>query len=161
MKNILSIIFILIYSNSFSQTKIETEQWIVSKFDKWKADYSFKDSLNNYWSNIPTSLEVKGCKLIYKETELTTQSISHQEKKTYQLEIGDVVSLFWIKNRFVLKSRKKNIGITRSQSSNGYGDLIAFNFDLESEKDLDSMILKAFNHLKTFCKPSKDEKEPF
>lgn len=161
MRNLGFLLFILISFEGYSQTKLETEKWLVSKFDKWKTDNSYKDSFNNYWSEIPASLEIKGCKLIYKETQLTSQSVSSRDERTYELELGDIVNIYWIKNRLVLRSRKKNVVITRSQTKSGYGELVAFNFEIESEKDLDVRILKAFNHLKTFCKPSKDEKEPF
>ncbi len=99
--------------------------------------------------------------MTYKETILTTQSITYQDINTYELDIGDIVNIYWVKNRLVLKSREKNVIITRSQTNSGYGDGVVINFDLESEMDLDLRLLKAFNHLKSFCKPSKDEKEPF
>jgi hypothetical protein len=153
----LSLFIILVYSGN-AQTKLETEKWIISKFVKWHADYNRTE----YWSHVPASLEIRDCKLIYKETIFTTQSISHQQNRlVLELEIGDIDKLFWIKNRLVLKSRKKNVLITSSQSRNRFGDEVAFNFDLEGEKDLDSRLLKAFKHLQTFCKPSKVEKEPF
>lgn len=162
--NMKILILIMIFSISFtgfSQTKAETEKWIISKFDKWKVDYSFKDSFNHYWINVPTSLEIKDCKLIYKETEFTSQSISHQDKKIFEIEMGDIININWINNRLVFKSRKKNIIITKSQSRNGFGDLAAINFEIDAEKDLDKRLLKAFEHLKSFCKPTKDAKEPF
>lgn len=161
MKFIYISLFILFVHYGYAQTKIETEKWIIAKFDKWQTNYSFTDPWGKYWSHVPTALEFKGCKLIYKETILTTQSISHQDKQVLELEIGDIDNLFWIKNRLIIKSRKRNVLITSSYSRNSFGDRVGFNFDLEGEKDLDSRLLKAFYHMKTFCKPSKEEKELF
>ncbi len=156
----LSLFIILVYSGN-AQTKLETEKWIISKFNKWQTDYNFTDSFNKYWIHSPTSFEFRGCKLIYKETIFTTKSISYKDINTYELDIGDIVNIYWLKNRLVLISRKKNVAITRSQTKSGFGDGVVISFDLKSEKDLDLRLLKAFNHLKSFCNPSKDEMEPF
>jgi hypothetical protein len=61
----------------------------------------------------------------------------------------------------MLQSRKKNVVVTQKLSKNGFDDHVAFNFHIESEKELGERLLKAFNHLKSFCKPTVDEKEPF
>ncbi len=54
MRNIGILLFIIISFDGYSQTKFETEKWLISKFDKWKTNYSYNDSFNNYWSYVPT-----------------------------------------------------------------------------------------------------------
>jgi hypothetical protein len=150
---------------SFSQTKIATEEWIKGKFNKWKiADVrSLENSMSGH-SEKPTSLSFNNCYLILKTKFTYFSSPSSPDYRTYKLNIGDVEEYKWIKykhtNYFVIITSKSQVQLTTG-SENSYIDRCVIAFNVDGEDDFEQRMLKAFNHLKRFCKPTIKAKETF
>lgn len=169
MKNIL--IILILFSQPLigkSQTKKATEDWILSKFNKYKITSTNNDNFHPY-NAVPISLKFNECFIEFKEefTQLGVFDIK-PEIRLYKVMIGDIQSFTWNKNILVIKTRKYNVSIKSYLKSNGsskmvsdYSNLIILTFNIQAEPKLDERLTIALEHLKSFCFPSTDEKEAF
>ena len=84
-------IFIFVISISsftvYSQSKSETENWIIEKFDKWKLGQNFQ--LENFTRHYvdPKILSFSDCKL---KLIVSTGTASYSSSDSYELNIGDI-----------------------------------------------------------------------
>lgn len=160
---------------TLSQSKKDTEKWIISKFDKWetsiiKYDDSTYEVFNTrgpfkYMINF-NSLKVDGCNLIIEDVTITYPNRTGV-LSVRTIKIGDIEEIKWFDNRLFIKSRKWNINVkkydsdTKKYLSEDYVQGALLSFKTNAEKDLKNRLTKAFKHLKTYCEPSIDEKETF
>jgi hypothetical protein len=179
MRNYALTLFIILMSfSSFSQTKVETENWIKSKFIKWKVT----DTRNTYsdvidgivtggTSEKPISLNFINCSLIFKSkfNYYSPPSIG-LEDNTYSLNIGDIEKVEWIKNKVnyttylvvvTKKSLVKKTSVSQYDSENLYVDRCVIAFNTEGEENFEERMLKAVNHLRSFCPKTIKNKEAF
>lgn len=154
--------FFLIFSVQ-AQTKDETEKWIISKFDKWKKSKS-STQLPNPYSRVPISIKFNGCDLEIKSKYSTPEST---EIQLYTIKIGDITSFTWDQNDFYIMSRKRNVIVKSypiddpSNAKMNYLGGCVISFETDAEENLTTRLTKAFENLKSFCPPTKDEKEAF
>ena len=160
MRRIIPIALLLLSSHlCISQTKEITENWILSKFDKYKtgtADYD----MTNPISEEPISLKFGNCYIELKEkfTQWMINGGSDPQIRVYKILIGDIKSFAWFGNVLHIKSRKTNVTM-RSYSPNknsaketvDYLDGIRLGIRILDEDNLDNRIIKALEHLKSFC----------
>ena len=165
MKQMLLLLFIFFSTSLYSQSKAETENWIKSKFDKWKVEYNepnfTNDHMNQLYVETPLSLQFNECEMILK-TSRRYQLSSGSSNLTYKIIIGDIDQLNWIDDsNLYISSRKANIKLTVNNSAVKYTKAIALSLNIYAENNLKDRFTKALNHLIGFCKPSIDEKEVF
>lgn len=161
------IFFTILIFNSFigySQTKLETEYWINSKFVTHKLQTEFKTSDFQKTLIIYDYISFEDCKMTLGKTSYSNGPGFEQ---TYEINIGDIKSIVWNKNTLIFTSKNYNInwkgriiGESRFNHIN-FVNTLSFEINGNAESNLKERILKAFNYLKTFCKPSIIEKEPF
>lgn len=159
-------IFIFVISISsftvYSQSKSETENWIIEKFDKWKLGQNFQleDFTRHYVD--PKILSFSDCKL---KLIVSTGTASYSSSDSYELNIGDIKNVIWESSILRITSRLKNITVTKrdnlSSPETWYVRDIEIRFDTDAENNLKIRLSKAFNHLKSFCIPSISPKEVF
>jgi hypothetical protein len=160
-------LFIILMSslNLYSQTKVETENWIKSKFEKWKEDFKepniFNDRFKQLYIETPISIQFIGCEMIFK-TSRRYELSSSVSKITYKINIGDIEELNWVDGfNLYISSRKTNIKSTFDNSDVRFTKGVALSINIYAEENLKERLTKAINHLKSFCTQSKDEKEVF
>ena len=157
-----------------SQTKNETEDWIISKFNKWKS-FMDEEKITEFELDKTKSsekLEINGCELKITNIINTASTINGKpirKRDVRIINIGDIESFSWVGHGYQLfiKSRKTNILVqtfdyyTKKLESKSYVKGASFIMRTDAENDLGNRILNAFNHLKSFCEPSIDKKETF
>jgi hypothetical protein len=184
MKKLIFLVYLISLSLlGFAQTKAETTNWILSKFKKWKVidtriGYSELGTVIGGTSEIPLSLSFLNCNLIFKSNLSYIASSGSYEEITYSFNFGDVDNIEWVKlynNDLLIISTRKNLvkstSISKSkysfeennnrETSTKYIDRCIIAFNTNGEDDFKSRMLKALNHLKTFCSPTKRQKEAF
>jgi hypothetical protein len=154
------------FEYTFSQTRLETEYWINSKFVTHKLD---KQSSTDDFLKIQISydyLSFDDC-LITLKTTAYGQSFPPYEQK-YEMNIGDIKSIVWKKNTLIFTSKKFNVNnmgrsitVEKEFSHLNFRNKLEFEINGNAEPRLRERLLKAFYHLRSFCKPTFDEKEPF
>ena len=165
MKKYLLIYLFFISSNiCVSQSKIETEEWLKGKFNKWKIDIID----NDYKSTTePLSLNFNNCNLEFKTKEYLYLA-TDPNYVTYTLHLGEIKEFEWFffegKNYFIITSNnlevKKSI-VYRNENKVTYVKGIVMGFNIDGEDSFKERMLKAFNHLKGFCPPNQKKKELF
>jgi hypothetical protein len=181
------IILLAILSNlficAFAQSKAETTNWVINKFKKWKvADsrigYSEMGSITGGTSEVPISLSFVNCNMVFKSSYSYIMSTSSYDEITYSFNFGDVDKIEWVRaydNDLLIISTTgrlvKQVFYTKykydfeKSSSDGpttkYIDRCILAFDTNGEDDFKSRMIKALNHLQTFCTPTKKIKEVF
>jgi hypothetical protein len=167
-------IFIFVISisslNLYSQTKAETETWLISKFNKFKF-YTIEDNVLNkdkiqLYTDDPISLDIKNCQLVIKQIRSYPLS-SESTTMIYYIDIGDIDVATWKNStgyKFFITS-KKEIKI-KSYSDIKYVKYIytkgmEFGINHYVEDNFKERFLKAFTHLRSFCQPSISPKEVF
>ena len=169
-------LFLLLFLPLFatSQTKTETEDWIISKFNKWKS-FMAEEKFSEFELDKTKSsekLEINGCEFKITNIINTASTINGKvirKRDVSVINIGDIDSFSWSSNGYQLfiKSRKTNILVqtydyyTKKLEYKTYVKGASFIILTDSENDLGNRILKALNHLKSFCEPSIDKKETF
>jgi hypothetical protein len=174
----LTFIFLLVNMSLYSQSKLETENWIKSKFNKWKitdtrTTYSgvIGGIVTGGSSEKPISLSFINCSLIFKSkfNFYSPPSIG-QENNTYSLNIGDIEKVEWIKNKVnyttylvvvTKKSLVKKTSVSQNDSEELYVDRCIIAFNTEGEENFEERMLKAFNHLRSLCPTTKKNQEVF
>lgn len=165
-----------------AQSKSETISWISAKFNKWKvADsrigYTDFGTISGGTSEVPLSLSFINCNLVFKTDYSYITSSGGSTVNTYTLNIGDVDKIEWIhayKNDLLVISTTKKLVKeysvknllsydTKSATTTNtrYIDRCIIAFDTDGENDFKARMLKAFNHLRTFCSPTKQANEVF
>jgi len=184
MRSSLILILILFVNyQTIAQSKTETEQWVKNKFTKWSIIDSrvSKSELNSQfitggYQEKPISLMFNGCNTIFK-THYKSILSRYESNISYEFNYGDVKTVEWINydntDYLVIvtgKSLVKCKSIEKEEFSNGkntgelditYIDRCIIAFNTLGEDDFKNRMLKAFNHLKSFCSPSKIQKEVF
>ena len=177
-KNIMTFIFILVSMSLYSQSKLETENWIKSKFNKWKITDT-RDTYSDVIDGIvtggtsekPISLNFINCSLIFKSkfNYYSPPSIG-LEDNTYSLNIGDIEKVEWIKNKVnyttylvvvTKKSLVKKTSVSQYDSEDLYIDRCVIAFNTEGEENFEERMLNAVNHLRSFCPKPIKNKEVF
>lgn len=162
MKYIFLLLFSLTTFSLYSQSKAETEAWIIEKFDKWKLGQTLKSEDFTKHFIDPKILSFSDCKL---KLIVSTGGNGFSSSNSYELNIGDIQNIIWESSILRITSRLKNITLTMrnnlSSSETFYVRDIEIRFDTDAENNLKLRLLKAFNHLKSFCKPSISPKEVF
>ena len=157
-----------------SQTKIETEDWIVSKFNKWKS-FIVEEKFTAFELDKTKSsekLEINGCELKITNIINTASTINGKvirERDVRIINLGDIEKFTWSNDGYQLNiiSRKTNILVltynyyTKKIESKTYVKGASFIMRTDAENDLGNRFLKALNHLKSFCEPTIDKKETF
>ena len=164
MKLFFLLLFLVFSISIYSQSKIETENWIITKFEKWKIDFNEPNLFNEHFSQLyvekPISLRFIGCEMILKTSRSYTYS-KFSQNRIYTINVGDIENFNWIDGgNFYITSRKSNIKTTYN-SKTEFNKSVAICFNINAEENFKNRILKAFNYLKTFCTPTFDEKEIF
>jgi hypothetical protein len=175
MKKIrLTILFFLISTSLFSQTKKETEDWIKSKFNKWKIsdtrtkylDMDFKIIEYSHTTK-PLSLTIIGCDLTLKTQYNYYLSIT-PTYETYFLNIGNIEEIQWVKSNGTnylvidaIKSTVKRTDVYEEIKKISYIDKFIISFKIDGEDDFEARMLKALNHLRSFCPKIRKKKEVF
>lgn len=164
-KYILAVALVFSSIPTFSQTKIETEEWIKGKFNKWKiTNVRSEDNSINGSSEKPISLTFSNCYLTLKTKLTYFLAPSSPNFITYKLNIGDIEEFKWVKynytNYFVIITKKSQVQVTTGLEES-YIDRCVIAFNIEGEDDFEQRILKAFNHLKKMCPISIRQKETF
>jgi hypothetical protein len=166
-----------------AQSKSETISWISTKFNKWKvADsrigYTEFGTISGGTSEVPLSLSFINCNLVFKTDYSYIGSSGVSTVNTYTLNLGDVDKIEWIhlynNDLLVISTTKKLVKEfsveknllsydTKSATSTNtrYIDRCIIAFDTDGENDFKARMLKAFNHLRTFCSPTKQANEVF
>jgi hypothetical protein len=112
----------------------------------------------------PLKLTIHNCQLTLVTNNILQTGLINKKTKIYRLNIGDIERVEW-RGQFNLFiwTRKNKVSIIDYNQKNKivYSDWVGISLNTNSENDLNIRIEKAFNHLKTFCKPSIIEKEPF
>lgn len=174
MKSIkLTIVFIFMSMSLFSQTKKETEDWIKSKFIKWKISDTrteYKDNgviIDYSHTEKPLSLTIIGCDLTFK-TQYNYYLSLTPTYNTYTLNIGNIEDVKWVKFKGtnylvidVVKSTVKLTSVYKESKDISYIDKCIFSFKIDGEDDFEARMLKAFNHLRSFCPKIIKKKEVF
>ncbi|WP_291401594.1 hypothetical protein [Daejeonella sp.] len=169
MRNFIFTFTILLISfSSFSQTKVETESWIRTKFNKWKVPinktyYSKEGFIVTAYSEVPISLTLTNCTLVLKTRKHTYLSTA-PENLTYFLNIGNIEQVKWIyndnTNYLVVQAIKGSVRLNEISNGNtNVSYLNGFNmaFNIDGEDNFEERMLKAVNHLRSFCpKPIKN-----
>jgi hypothetical protein len=125
----------------------------------------------------PLSLSIINCNMVFKTNYSNIMSSGSYDKITYTLNVGDINKVEWVKaynNDLLVISTKKSLvkestvekktpweSSTYKNPSIKYIDRIIISFNTYGEDDFKNRILKAYNHLRTFCKPTKQEAEAF
>lgn len=166
----------------FSQTKIETTSWLTSKYNKWKIT----DNRPYYQNGVivggttekPISISFVNCTMTIKTNSFYYLSSGVYDVNTYSLNIGDISNIEWVnsdntdylvittagsqvKKTIVTKSKYSFNEKESSDYDEKYFDRCIIALNTTGENDFSSRMLKAFNHLRSFCTPSKKEKEVF
>jgi hypothetical protein len=166
-----------------AQSKVETTDWIINKFKKWKVvdsriGYSELGTITGGTSEVPISLSFMNCSMFFKSNYSYIMSSSSYEEITYSFNFGDVDKIEWVRaydNDLLIISTKrklvKQVFISKSKYSfdksktDGptirYIDRCIIAFDTDGEDDFKSRMIKALNHLQSFCSPTKKLKEVF
>jgi len=151
-----------------SQTKAETEDWIISKFNRWKqniTNYDLQFGAFESYTDFKT-LKIDGCNLII-TTNKTISGLVDKKKEVRIIKIGDIEELKWYKDELFILTRKTNVLVktydlnTNNFETKTYVKGAKFKINTNAENNLKNRMLKALNHLKSFCKPTIDEKETF
>lgn len=162
---ILVILISINASKGIGQTKLDTEYWINSKFVTYKLSTYFISDDNFKLQITPDYLSFDECFMTLKTT--LHNRIGPNFEQTYELKIGDIKSIIWKKNTLIFSSKKYNINHKGRMIGEKEFEHINFLNSLEfeingnAEPKLRERMIKAFNHLKIFCKSSNDENEPF
>jgi hypothetical protein len=159
----ITILFFLISTSLFSQTKKETEDWVKSKFNKWKitdtrTEYKVDGVVvDNPHSEKPLSLTIIGCNLTLK-TQYYNYLVLAPTYKTYSLNIGNIEEVKWVKfndtDYLVINVKKSTVKLTsvyKEDKDIMYVDGCIISFKTDGEEDFEARMLKAFNHLRSFC----------
>ena len=114
-------VFIFISTSLFSQTKKETEDWIINKFNKWKISDTrteYKDNgviIDYSYTEKPLSLSINGCDLTFK-TQYNYYLSLTPTYKTYSLNIGNIEKIEWVKVKgttyLVIDVKKSTVKLT-------------------------------------------------
>ncbi len=166
VRYVLYLIIVLNSFNVFAQTKLETEYWINSKFVTHKLD---KQTSTNDFLKIQISYDYllfDDCLMTLKTTAYGKSFPPYEQK--YEMNIGDIKSIVWKKNTLIFTSKKFNVNNTgrsitfeKEFSHLNFRNKFEFEINGNAEPRLRERLLKAFNHLRSFCKSSKDEIVPF
>lgn len=169
LKYILTILTLFQSFDGVSQSKKETENWIISKFNKWKLDFENplfdKDKYPDMRSyEEPLKLSLDNCQLTLVTNNILQTALINKKTKIYRLNIGDIERVEW-RGQFNLFiwTRKNSVAIIDYNQKNKtfYSNWIGISLNTNSEDDLNIRIEKAFNHLKSFCNPTSTPKEVF
>lgn len=159
----LTIVFFLISSSLISQTKKETENWIISKFNKWKISDTRTEYIDDTkivdYSNTekPVSLTIIGCEMKLKTEYNDIRSISTTFYHTYSFDIGNIEEIKWVKFKNteylvidVKKATVKRTIVYKENNEISYIDKCIISFKTDGEDDFEARMLKAFIHLRSF-----------
>lgn len=166
-------VFIFISTSLFSQTKKETEDWIINKFNKWKISDTrtvYKDNgviIDYSHTEKPLSLSINGCGLTFK-TQYNYYLSLAPTYKTYSLNIGNIEKIEWVKVKgktyLVIDVKKSTVKLTsvyKDSKDIAYIDKCVLSFRTDGEVDFETRMLKALNHLRSFCPKINSKKEVF
>ena len=164
---------IFISTSLFSQTKKETEDWIINKFNKWKISDTrteYKDNgviIDYSYTEKPLSLSINGCDLTFK-TQYNYYLSLTPTYKTYSLNIGNIEKIEWVKVKgttyLVIDVKKSTVKLTsvyKESKEIAYVDKCVLSFRTDGEVDFEARMLKALNHLRSFCPKINSKKEVF
>ena len=162
---------------SFSQTKVETENWIKSKFIKWKVTdnrIEYSNGIDGFVTGgsteKPISLSFINCSLIFKTEYNNLFSSASKGNNSYSLNIGDIENVEWINSKLnnttnlVIVTKKSLVKVTnidQNGSDTSYIDRCVIAFNTEGEENFKERMLKAVNHLRSFCPKPIKNKEAF
>jgi hypothetical protein len=184
MKKLIQLIVLLnLIDCANAQSKAETTEWIISKFKKWKVvdsriGYSELGTITGGTSEVPISLSFVNCNMTFKSNYSYIMSSSSYDEITYSFNFGDVDKLEWVraydndlliistngrlvKQVFVPKSKYSFEKSKSDETTIKYIDRCIIAFDSKGEDDFKSRMIKALNHLQSFCPPTKSVKEIF
>lgn len=179
------LLFILLNSSMLclAQSKIETSEWIIGKFNKWKVVDS---RINKEYGAVgrgtmetPLSLSIVNCNFVFKSKLSYVLGGQNSTDKAYSFNFGDVETIEWInvygtelliiitKGRLVKETSfsKNEYNLNSNQGTSSpsirYIDRCIIGFDTYGEDDFKARMIKALHHLQTFCSPTPKPKEVF
>jgi hypothetical protein len=148
MKNLITILLLLFLNSSYSQTKSETIDWIKSKLELYSYNSLNKNSMDK--------IELDECYCTFYYTSHTNMG---ELKNIVKIPTNIVRINEWLVpsksnvEHFVYKQKRKKI----KPVSRYYNKENSFPIYIrEGESDLSNRLLKAFKHLKTFCKTKNE-----
>jgi hypothetical protein len=157
MKKLLFCMLIFAANTSLAQTKEETIEWLKEKLDVAADHYDWEAEID--W------ISINECEIIIKYTfEETTYERSYTEYiplNGLTISTYNGLSRFWLNYEGIKRINTRytyqdgtSAGSLRADSFNQWSE-IEIN---ETEPNLHERIIKAINHLSTFC---VEEEEPF
>lgn len=176
MRCLFLILSLFVCSCVNAQTKKETEEWIISKINKYKETEYSGEALNLGFSTKISSVKFTECKFVIVQliegvrtknpygTEKFTQTI------TLTFPINKLSEIYYGRNNKTLHLNtindeilwKTNDPLNPSNNETIYVNFIIIPINLNAEKDLFNRITKAFNYLRdNYCKKEEQPKEVF
>lgn len=147
------------------KSKSETENWLLSKFNKYSLPYILTTSIPNirYSTTIKTTINkiyFNTHYLVILETfEGNDETRPESERKVItKIPIADISKITEFQNSILFHTKKKTIIEKRGEEAETVQNYSSFGFKFNSETDLIDRVNKAFINLKRFYKmPINDE----
>lgn len=162
---VISFTFFSAKSQSNLKSKSETENWLLSKFNKYSLPFSITTTLPNnpYATPIKTIINKiyfnEHYLVIIETFECTNETRPESERKIItKIPIADINEISAYQSSLSFDTKKETIIEKRGAETETVKKYASFGFKYDSETDLIERVKKAFINLKRFYKmPKNDE----